>query len=49
MKQGFFNIKIICIVMLSFLGFKGFGQSGYAYLVKVGDMAPDFETTTPDG
>lgn len=35
--------------MLSFLGFKGFGQSGYAYLVKVGDMAPDFETTTPDG
>ncbi len=35
--------------MLSFLGFKSSAQQDYGYVVKVGDLAPDFTATTPDG
>lgn len=32
-----------------FAGINASAQTDYGYLVKVGDQAPDFETTTPDG
>lgn len=49
MKQHIFNLKTFCMILFGFLGFQACAQDDYGYTVKVGDLAPDFETTTPDG
>ena len=47
----FFNNKLKGIITLIavLIGMNVCAQDDYAYIVKVGDQAPDFETTTPDG
>lgn len=49
MIRIFFNLKTWCAVLLAFIGLQACGQDNYGYVVKVGDMAPDFETITPSG
>ncbi|WP_372774921.1 TlpA family protein disulfide reductase [Mangrovibacterium sp.] len=44
-----FKIKTLCALLFALIGFQACGQDDYGYLVKLGDQAPDFETTTPDG
>lgn len=46
-----FNNKLRSILTLIavLIGINTFAQDDYAYIVEVGDQAPDFETTTPDG
>jgi len=47
----FFNDKLkgILTLIAVLIGMHVYAQDDYAYIVKVGDLAPDFETTTPDG
>jgi len=49
MKGKYFRLKKLCTIVMAFIGFQACGQKDYGYIVKVGDLAPDFETTTPNG
>ncbi|WP_163708491.1 TlpA family protein disulfide reductase [Mangrovibacterium lignilyticum] len=49
MIRKYLKIKTLCAILLAFVGFQACGQEDYGYIVKVGDEAPDFQTTTPEG
>ncbi|MFV0366176.1 MAG: TlpA family protein disulfide reductase [Mangrovibacterium sp.] len=44
-----FIILSTIILLASWTGYASAQPKDYGYLLKVGDMAPDFKTTTPDG
>ena len=43
------RLKTICAIIMGLIGIQACAQEDYGYIVKVGEQAPDFETTTPDG
>jgi peroxiredoxin len=49
MKLFKHKLKSILTLFSMVIGMYAFAQEDYAYIIKVGDQAPDFETTTPDG
>jgi len=49
MFQKLSKLKAICAIIMGLIGIQACAQDDYGYIVKVGEQAPDFETTTPDG
>lgn len=49
MIRQFRGFHFVFALLLAFASLQACGQEDYGYRVKVGELAPDFETTTPDG
>ena len=49
MFQKLSKLKAICAIIMGLIGFQACAQDDYGYIVKVGEQAPYFETTTPNG